>query len=220
MVRVLQSLSEKKIEHTNVVGMKAYYETETSMFFLYELTFGEMLSETSKKEKSLSEKQVKKIIRNVIRGVAYLHSENLMHGDIRAESVIVLAKNKNRYSKSYKVKIDDSWIENLITEYQVNVASAPYHYPPEVLLGEKLSKAGDMWSCGVLTYFLLFGRCPFQTSVLTQSVENIMSVRMDFTGRKLSNEAKNFIKRLVTFEPRHRMTASQCLGHSWLKKLK
>jgi calcium-dependent protein kinase len=94
----------------------------------------------------------------------------------------------------------------------------PYYVAPEVLLSEYDCQC-DLWSIGVITYILLCGYPPFNGTSNDEIFEKIRYARyifysVDWVG--ISNEAKDFIARLLVVDPDKRMTAKQALNHPWM----
>jgi len=90
---------------------------------------------------------------------------------------------------------------------------------PEVLNATGYDKEVDMWSIGVITYILLCGFPPFYNDSLPELFEQIMKADYDFPDdywKDVSEEAKDFIRRLLVVEPSKRMTGKEALKHPWL----
>ena len=78
-----------------------------------------------------------------------------------------------------------------------------------------------MWSLGVISYFLLTGRNPIPNQMENLSAEEVKSYKVPYPKRywsSLSSEAKDFVSRLLQFDPDKRLTASQAQNHPWFKR--
>lgn len=78
----------------------------------------------------------------------------------------------------------------------------------------------DLWSIGVITYILLCGFPPFYGDTIPEMFEQIMSGKFDFPAEywgSISNNAKDFISKLLVVDTKKRLTAQQALEHPWLK---
>jgi len=96
----------------------------------------------------------------------------------------------------------------------------PYYIAPEVLTAQGYGMQVDMWSIGVITYFLLAGFPPFMAESLQDMVELILKGNYTFEDKywnQVSLEARNFVVLLLQVQPERRMTATQALIHPWLK---
>ena len=103
--------------------------------------------------------QIKYIMYKILKGVQYLHKNNIIHRDIKCANILINNKGK--------VKIGDFGLARNITpnhtkKYTYKVVTLWFR-APELLLGETLyGTAIDVWSCGCVLGELLTGVCPFQ----------------------------------------------------------
>ena len=101
----------------------------------------------------------------------------------------------------------------------------PTYVAPEVLRGLPYDQSCDMWSIGVMTYFFLFlsGCPPFIDASKQRLYNRIVSGTYVFHGEgweKMSVDAKDFITKCLTVNPRERITAGEVLKHEWFSSLK
>ena len=78
----------------------------------------------------------------------------------------------------------------------------------------------DMWSVGVVTFFLLTQQMPFNGGTNQEIFQKICSGQFFFprwTEQGLSEEAKDFIDDLLVLDPRERMTSREALAHPWIR---
>lgn len=62
------------------------------------------------------------------------------------------------------------------------------------------------------------GGFPFYDLNPNKTVQKIISVQYDWGDDEVSDEAKDFIGKLLVKDPRQRMTTDQALEHSWIIK--
>jgi calcium/calmodulin-dependent protein kinase I len=92
---------------------------------------------------------------------------------------------------------------------------------PEVLRRTGHGKAVDLWSIGVLSYFLLCGYTPFDDRNPGLETHKICHSEYEFQEEYwagISETAKDFIRSLLVVEPSKRLTATQALKHDWILK--
>lgn len=93
---------------------------------------------------------------------------------------------------------------------------------PEVVK-RSYGKECDLWSCGVITYFLLTQQMPFNspTNNPKEIFEQIKTGRFFYprwAATGISEDSKDFIDALLEVNPRKRLSAKQALSHPWLRQ--
>lgn len=89
----------------------------------------------------------------------------------------------------------------------------PYYIAPEVIK-ENYNEKCDVWSCGVIMYILLSGVPPFNGSDDDEIMEKVQQGKFSFKKAifsKVSDAAKNLIKRMLTKDVNKRITAEEAL---------
>ncbi|KAF4013785.1 hypothetical protein G4228_005191 [Cervus hanglu yarkandensis] len=95
----------------------------------------------------------------------------------------------------------------------------PEFLAPEVVNYDFVSFPTDMWSVGVITYMLLSGLSPFLGDDDAETLNNILACRWDLEDQEfqdVSEEAREFISKLLIKEKSWRISASEALKHPWL----
>ena len=79
----------------------------------------------------------------------------------------------------------------------------------------------DIWSIGVITYFLLAGNPPFDAKTESQIIERVKNADYNFDDpiwNSISDNAKDFIRTLLTLDPNERPSAEEALKSPWLRQ--
>jgi serine/threonine protein kinase len=100
-------------------------------------------------------------------------------------------------------------------------AGSAFTVAPEVIQ-RQYGKEVDLWSVGVITYFLLMHLMPFNASSNDEMFKKIQSgifAYPQWAKTGVTEEAKDFIERLLVVNPKKRMTAKQALSHAWIRKV-
>jgi len=94
----------------------------------------------------------------------------------------------------------------------------PEFAAPEVVTGRPVGFSADMWALGVLSYILLSGMSPFGGEDDEETLANVRACDWNFDTAfdGISEQARNFISRLLVPEQEERMTVHAALKHPWL----
>ena len=93
---------------------------------------------------------------------------------------------------------------------------------PELLQEKPYSKSVDLWSIGIVTFFLLSGYLPFDnknSDILLNKIIMEPIIYEENIWKYISDEAKNFVAALLEKNPEKRFNIEQALEHPWIKNL-
>jgi len=206
--------------HPNITTLYDYFETPNNLYLVMDLCTGGELFDRIYNRGHYYEADAADIVRTVCSAVAYLHDKNIVHRDIKAENMLFKSKDENA-----PLLIADFGLSKII-DNQINVlmttCGTPGYMAPEVIARTGHGKPVDMWSIGVLTYFLLCGYTPFDGQRMDEEVKNILAGNYKFEPVQywfaVSATARDFISKLLVVNPNLRMTAKQALQHPWLQQ--
>lgn len=200
-----------------VIKLHEVYETATEMILVLEYAAGgEIFNQcVAEREEAFKEKDVQRLMRQILKGVSFLHRHNVVHLDLKPQNILLTSDRPLG-----DIKIVDFGLSRIVNNNEElrEIMGTPEYVAPEILSYEPISTATDMWSIGVLAYVMLTGTSPFlgddkQHTFLNISQLNI-SYTEDFEG--VSERAVDFMKALLVREPEGRATAEDCLQHPWL----
>ncbi|KAJ3026637.1 UNVERIFIED_CONTAM: hypothetical protein HDU68_005309 [Siphonaria sp. JEL0065] len=209
----------KKVSKGNhhIVTLHDYFETPNNLYLVMDLCTGGELFDRIVERGSFFEEDAAEIIRTVLEAVAYLHSQNIVHRDLKPENLLFRAKDSNDLviADFGLSKISDGEaLNNLKT-----LCGTPGYMAPEVILKTGHGKSVDLWSIGVMTYFLLCGYTPFDGGN-RDDIEKVLAGKYAFEPVEywvdISDKAQDFIKRTILVDPHKRLTAAEALQHPWI----
>jgi len=206
----------KRARHPNVVQLIEEFETPQKLFLVMELVTGGELFDKLVQKGQYSERSASTIVRKICSAISYLHSVGIAHRDLKPENLLL------KDGTDTEVMLSDFGLSKLFGEEQVmkTACGTPYYVAPEVLGATGYDKEVDLWSIGVITYLLLCGYPPFYGESLPEVFEQILKGQFEFNAPywdNISNDAKDFIRKLLMVDPVKRMSAEQTLNHPWLK---
>ncbi|KAF5829297.1 kinase-like domain-containing protein [Dunaliella salina] len=211
-----------QVDHPNCIKLENVYITPRKVYLVTELvTGGELLDRVTEKG-NYSEEDSRRLIKQILNGVAYLHSHGIVHRDLKLENMIL----QNERDDS-PVKIADFGLSKFFSPETVlsTMCGSPQYVAPEVLgVGDGIkeySPAVDMWSIGVILFILLSGYSPFDDdndAVLFEKIKKGNYDADDPIWEHISIGAKDAVARLLTVDTRKRLSAAQALAHPWIDR--
>eukprot|EP01053_Blabericola_migrator_P002701 Blabericola_migrator_1__2700@NODE_1768_length_3821_cov_86_086841_g734_i3_p1_GENE_NODE_1768_length_3821_cov_86_086841_g734_i3NODE_1768_length_3821_cov_86_086841_g734_i3_p1_ORF_typecomplete_len607_score87_73Pkinase/PF00069_25/5_6e78Pkinase_Tyr/PF07714_17/2_3e43EFhand_7/PF13499_6/5_7e12EFhand_7/PF13499_6/3_1e16EFhand_8/PF13833_6/1_1e02EFhand_8/PF13833_6/4_1e06EFhand_8/PF13833_6/2_1e05EFhand_8/PF13833_6/3_3e09EFhand_11/PF08976_11/2_6e05EFhand_11/PF08976_11/4_3e11EFhand_1/PF00036_32/4_2e03EFhand_1/PF len=206
----------KALDHPNIIRLFEVYEDEKHLYLIMELCSGGELFDRIIKSGHLSERYAATIMRQVFSAIAYCHSLNIMHRDLKPENLLFADPSP---ISPLKV-IDWGFAAQCAKNHRFSsVVGTPYYVAPEVLYGN-YNKLCDLWSAGVILYILLSGYPPFHGKDNREILEKVKTGSYNFdtrAWRRVSDYAKDLVRRLLTYDPRRRLTAQEALQHPWIQ---
>ncbi|KAL5731388.1 Calcium-dependent protein kinase 29 [Ranunculus cassubicifolius] len=211
-VLILQHLTGQP----NIVEFKGAYEDKQSVHLVMELCSGGELFDRITAKGSYTEKGAATIFRQIVNVVHVCHFMGVMHRDLKPENFLLVDR-----SEESPLKATDFGLSVFIEEGKVyrEIVGSAYYVAPEVL-GRSYGKEIDIWSAGVILYILLSGVPPFWAETEKGIFDSILEGRVDLKSApwpSVSDSAKDLIKKMLTWDPKKRITAAQALEHPWMK---
>ncbi|KAI5745527.1 hypothetical protein M8J76_011771 [Diaphorina citri] len=175
--------------NSRIVQLHQVFESSHDMILLLELASGGELQSVLDRDEVPSEDETRRLMAQILQGIQYLHSINVVHLDIKPQNLVLTGEYPD-----CDVKLCDFGISrHLSRDVDVReILGTPDYVAPEVLNYEPISLATDMWSVGVLMYVLLTGCSPFGGDTKQETFCNIAH---------------------------DRLSAKQCLEHVWFSQV-
>ncbi|KAH7849064.1 hypothetical protein Vadar_012432 [Vaccinium darrowii] len=201
----------------NIVEFKGAYEDRSDLHLVMELCSGGELFDRITAKGSYSEKEAARIGRQVLNVVHVCHFLGVMHRDLKPENFLLVSREEDA-----PLKATDFGLSVFIEEGKVyrDLVGSAYYVAPEVLK-RSYGKEIDVWSAGVILYILLSGVPPFWAETDKGIFDEILKGQIDFESSpwpSISTGAKDIIRKMLTMDPRRRITAAQALEDPWLKE--
>jgi len=206
------------LDHPNIIKIFEYYVDDLNYYVIMEFAEGGELYEQINKLKNFKEKHAAIIMQQLLSAVCYMHSKGIVHRDIKPENIMLESKS----SEDLSIKLIDFGTSNFIKNNQhlSMKIGTPYYIAPEVLK-KSYGYECDIWSLGVILYMLLSGTPPFDGFDDQSILQKVKIGKYSLEGESwelISNEAKDLIKKMLTYSPEKRINAEDALKHEWFKK--
>lgn len=218
---VAQPLGEylltKMLNHEYIVKTLDCIDTRSNLYIVMELApDGDLFNLLDPSGPGLSEATTRRIVSQLAQGVAYLHSRNIVHNDLKPENVLISGDT---------IKIADFGLaaHHNSTRPGPAVGTGAYMCPTVVVVRSRsemytIRKQQDMWSLGIVLYAALMSDLPFNKAVEEDPDFGIFLREGGVTSRLypfslLSSSMLDIMQRLLHMEPDQRCTADELAAY-------
>ena len=204
----------KLCHHPNVVRLLDHLENEDYIFIVMEYIEGGTLGQYFKKKNfNFSERQASSIMSQIANGVKYLHRYGIVHRDLKPDNIMITQQNDFGV-----IKIMDFGLSKIVStqEKMVDGYGTLSYVAPEVLLRTPYNKEVDIWSMGVILYYMLCGHLPFKGNKEVVIAEKIVNDDLEFDEEEWeirSKKVRELISSCLKKEPEERITIDEFLNH-------
>ena len=200
----------KSFYHRNIIQLLQIVDTRYTTYIVMEYASRGSLQEHINKYGRLDEKEARSIIRELCLAVDYMHSQNIAHRDIKAKNILLDSEGH--------VKLTDFGLSIRLAagEKLKGFCGTPRYCAPE-LFGHMEYEVlpTDIWSIGVVLYYLVIGQLPFRARMTCRLKYEILSWS-GWIPYQLSPDLEDLLKRLMTMDPTMRPPIKEILAHPWL----
>ncbi|XP_013411475.1 serine/threonine-protein kinase PAK mbt isoform X2 [Lingula anatina] len=200
--------------HPNIVDMYDSFLVEDELWVAMEFLEGGALTDIVTHSR-MDEQQIATVCKSCLKALAFLHSNGVIHRDIKSDSILL--------SHDGKVKLSDFGFCAQVTPElpkRKSLVGTPYWMAPEVISRLPYGPEVDIWSLGIMVIEMVDGEPPFFNEPPLQAMRRIR----DMPPPKLKNPHKvsprlqGFIEKMLMRDPAQRATAFELLQHPFLRQ--
>ena len=209
----------KLCHHPNIVRLLDHLENNDYIYIVTEYIEGGTLGQYFKKKKfNFSERQATNIMSQIASGVKYLQQYGIVHRDLKPDNIMITQQNDFGV-----IKIMDFGLSKILSpnEKMVDGYGTLSYVAPEVLLRTPYNKEVDIWSMGVILFYMLSGKLPFRGRKEQEVAEKIVYSDLEFDEDDWeirSQSVQDLITRCMEKDAQKRITIDEFINHPWFKK--
>ncbi|KAI5610732.1 serine/threonine-protein kinase PAK 6, partial [Silurus asotus] len=199
-------------QHRNVVEMFKSALVEEELWVIMEYLQGGALTNIVS-ETRLSEEQIATVCEAVLQALAYLHSQGVIHRDIKSDSILL--------SLDGRIKLSDFGFCAQISKdipKRKSLVGTPYWMAPEVISKSPYGTEVDVWSLGIMVVEMVDGEPPYFSEAPVVAMKRLRDEPPPTIRniQQVSPVLKDFLDRMLTRDPVERASATDLLEHPFL----
>ncbi|KAJ0977171.1 hypothetical protein J5N97_012645 [Dioscorea zingiberensis] len=202
--------------HPNVVAIHDAFEDSDSVHLVMEACGGGELFDRIVSRGHYSERAAASVARTIIEVIQHCHKHGVMHRDLKPENFLFANASEDSPLKAIDFGLSVFFQPG---ERFHEIVGSSYYMAPEILK-RNYGPEVDTWSAGVILYILLCGVPPFWAETDEGIARAIIRSVIDFERDpwpKVSDNAKDLVRRMLDPNPYTRLTAEEVLEHPWLQ---
>lgn len=217
----------KKLLHPNILRLYEVLDDPkvNKMYLVLEyMKKGDLINVLKKRDgngndsdfQTLSDFEVWQIFRQLVTGIRYLHFQNIVHGDIKPQNLLL--------GDDGIVKIADFGISQMLSgsdEQLHDAGGTPAFMAPELCEGKKnfSGQLADIWAIGATIFMLRFGQPPFVAKSIINLYYKICNDPLVFpVTPSIDPGLQNLIEGMLEKNPEKRLTIAQIVAHPWYRQ--
>uniref|UniRef100_A0A668UW17 non-specific serine/threonine protein kinase n=1 Tax=Oreochromis aureus TaxID=47969 RepID=A0A668UW17_OREAU len=203
----------QRIQHPNTIEYKGCYLREHTAWLVMEYCLGSASDLLEVHKKPLQEVEIAAITHGALQGLAYLHSQNMIHRDIKAGNILL--------TEPGQVKLADFGSASIACPANSFVGT-PYWMAPEVILamdeGQYDGKV-DIWSMGITCIELAERKPPlFNMNAMSALYHIAQNDSPTLQSSEWTDYFRNFVDSCLQKLPQDRPNSEELLKHAFVQR--
>lgn len=153
----VEAKMQAQMNHPNIVAIFYFNKIEGECVIVMEYVDGTSLKEMLRSGSPLSVMEAVDYFKQILRGLHYAHSRNIIHRDVKPANILV--------TKDRRVKLSDFGIAKILGTNELRhdglVMATPCYTSPDIIMGKEVDARSDLYSVGITFYEMLAGTVPF-----------------------------------------------------------
>ena len=208
----------RSLRHKNIVPLLDFFEGPDCFHIVMEKCNGGDVLDRVAGIEHYTEREACQFAQGLLEGVQFMHSRGIAHRDLKPQNLLLTSDDDNT-----SVKICDFGYAKRVhlPKSLTTLCGSLSYVAPELLRNHPYDESADMWSVGVIIYFLLSGYLPFHHREQNELFKIIRLGRYTFDPKYwtgISAESISLIRQLLDVDSSTRYTSTQALQSDWIKK--
>lgn len=206
---IAEAKAAAKIDHPNVIAIYQVGQQDRLAFMVMKWAAGETLEAQLRREGTLPESEVRRILIEVAGGLEAAQQQQMIHRDIKPANIWVAEDGSIQLLDFGLARVTDD--DSSLTATGM-LAGTPNYMSPEQTKGLELDSRSDLFSLGCVAYRALTGKLPFGgTTILgtLQAIQHHQPQTVQFCRADVSDELNDITMALLEKQPQNRPDSAE-----------
>lgn len=210
-----EAMTQAQMNHPNIVTIFCFQQIDTHYLIAMEYLAGHSLQEMLEREKRIPTADALDYLKQILRGLNYAHSRQIIHGDIKPGNILMDTLNR--------IKLSDFGIAKIAGHFRAGnksqILGTPSYASPEQIMGKELDARSDLYSVGITFYEMVTGVVPFHSKNnssfdIEEAHLHRQPPRPSIFNAEIPTEVENVILKAIQKKPEMRFqSAVEMLEH-------
>jgi eukaryotic-like serine/threonine-protein kinase len=189
------------LRHPHIIGVSDYGFHQGQSYYTMQYIESPTTIRQYAQGKSLTD-QIRVLV-EMLQALQYLHRRGIIHRDLKPDNALV--------STEGAVNVLDFGLATVIASKtgEQSISGTIAYMAPEVLQGESISAASDLYAVGVIAYEIFAGHHPFDLKNVGTLIFDIIQKPIDVSAMDVPEEIALIVERLLSKTPEDRYTDAE-----------
>ncbi|KAH0792184.1 MAP3K epsilon protein kinase 1-like isoform X1 [Histomonas meleagridis] len=201
------------LNNEHIVKYIGSHKTKYYLYIIMEFAEGGSLQHMQKKFTNFGEHLAATYIYQVLLGLKYLHSQSIIHRDIKAANILISNNIAKLSDFGISVNINDS-----AHQADMSTQLSAYWSAPEVINMEPITEKSDIWSLGITAIEMFSGEPPYFNLAPIPAMFKIVQNQETPLPDGISSDFKEFLLGCLTRDVTFRKTIDELINSRWIQR--
>ncbi|KAJ3318944.1 hypothetical protein HDV06_006933 [Boothiomyces sp. JEL0866] len=205
-----EALLMMRFKHPNIIKIYKVFESPDDVYIVMAYAYNGDLASHVSKHGYLTEIEARRIFRQIISAVDFIHSSHVVHRDLKLENILL-----DEYCNAL---VTDFGLGRAfqVSDYMKTFCGTPTYSPPEMISAKPYNGTKiDIWAMGVILYAMVAGHLPFAGDTVTSVFQKIKDVDYEIPEH-FSWEITALLKQILVDNPDYRINMAGLRHNRWV----
>ena len=195
----------KELHSENFISIIKEYENNENYYIIMDLCLFNLEDYLKQRDNDLSIEEIKLILFQLNNALKKIKEKNIIIRNLKLSNILLSIDKLDKIS----LKLSDFYFQN-----ENNICNSIYYLSPEYLEKKRISDKSDIWSLGIIIYFLLFKKFPFKGENIDIILNDIKTNQIKFPKYL---DLNNLLSKMLIIDEKKRISWDEYFNHKFFQ---